>query len=150
MSVITKDNKLYPHDIARCTTIEEAQDMAMLIALQNLGEIRELQPLANGGEAYCCEYCIWTIRRMCREWYFSLADIGTSEEELTTYLRTHVLTTARHDLQYERAHRRQTDDSNAIGVRNLRALLTKGGYSPADIGTTEAELADLAQKGQPQ
>lgn len=148
MSLITKERKLYPRDIARCQDEAEAQDVAMLIALQNLNDVRELEPFENGAEAMYCEHCIGTINNLCREWCFSLADIGTTEEELSQLFRKHVLSSALHDIEWLRANRRRSDDLNAGATRSLRVLLLKGGYVLADIGTTEAELAQLALKKQ--
>jgi hypothetical protein len=149
MSLITKERKHYPRDLEAITDPDEAQEMAMLIALQNLRDIRELEPFSNGAEHMACEDRVWTIRHMCRVWYFSLADIGTCVQEIEDLLRKHALTSALHSLNNLRTERRpRTDDYFDITVRNLRRRLANNNYSLTDIGTTEDELERLAQRGE--
>ncbi len=86
------------------------------------------------------------LREAIKEGGFSLADIGTDEEELRSFELGVAKSRALGLLEYLRSGTLRRDN-NAFKsyLDGLREAIKEGGFSLADIGTSEAELEELTK-----
>ena len=107
---------------------------------QHLSEAYKwLDFLRNGADQY--DSFIEYVREEALKGNLSLADIGTSEEELET-LRVKGCTIAAH--KWLDLLRNGTDDYDSH-IEYVREEVRKGKLSLADIGTSEKELASFVK-----
>lgn len=131
-----KKGDLLPSDIG--TTEEELQEYWVKdckIAIQQV-----LEKLRKGTSIY--EFYLKLLRLGLEQGGLSLSDVGTSEEELEALRVKGCKIAARGALKNLRSG---TDDYR-FNLNRLRRELEKGGLVLSDIGTTEEELARLAER----
>jgi hypothetical protein len=93
--------------------------------------------LRNGSTQY--DLLIEYVRQEALKGNFSLADIGTSEEELEELRVKGCMTVAQESLGFLRNGTSQYD----LFIEYVRKEARKGNFSLADIGTSEEELASF-------
>jgi len=81
------------------------------------------------------------IREYAKKANITLADIGTSEEEIASLLKTSYISEATKWLQLTRERANSGDMDSHVGY--LREYVEKAGITVEDIGTTEEEIASL-------
>ncbi len=114
---------------------EENREFQRRISLDRMDKIRE------GTSEF--EYLISWINHGVRKNYFTLEDIGTSEEELQSLLTSNCKMLAQEDLNLLRTKNPYYD----IHIRSLELQVEKGNISLEDIGTSEKELKQLKLEG---
>ena len=96
----------------------------------------------RGGDEKC-ESSLRNLREELQRDGFSLADIGTSEEELEELM----VKGSKIDAQKWLGHLREGDDQYKSWLVYLRTAVERGGFALVDIGTDEQELETLRING---
>lgn len=102
---------------------------------------QELQKMRENYTRWGVSQEIENIRRYVAQAGLTLADIGTSEEELQNCFKTGHINAAKTWLRMAR-ERCETEDVSAE-ITHIRNLVAEAGVTLADVGTSEEELNKL-------
>jgi len=101
----------------------------------------ELRKIRENSQKWGVNLEIGRLREYVEKAGISLADIGTSEEELQTCARNGLLNAARTWLKMARERCTNQDVSTEVGY--IRSLVEEANATLADVGTSEEELKQL-------
>jgi hypothetical protein len=102
---------------------------------------QELQKMRENCQKWGVSLEIKNIRDYMAQASLSLADVGTSEEELQSCFKTGHINAAKTWLKMARERSASADVSTEVG--HIRSLVGEANVSYADVGTSEGELNEL-------
>jgi hypothetical protein len=141
---------VYQHAHQAGATLEDLGTSEEELAnMRKVGHRQEAAFWLNLARERCCEEDVTSLIGYLREHAskagITLADLGTSEEELAGLLKTGHQQEAAKWLRFIRERAPRSDITSLIGY--LREHASKAGITLADLGTWEADLEALRKQG---